>query len=224
MTLILQNFTDSLFFNIFSMKWFAIIFLPCVAGCQTTKFVKEEGHALENHVIKTVTAMQPITCVWQCVDTPLCFSMNVRSLPTGWVTCELNNSSKTADPQDFLFSPETRYQQLVVSGCHHFTDGTDQFVNSFYKLTQSQIRKYWYVRRNPWKKYWLLWLSNQGYSIFLSNYWNIYFLLSNFRKLSIVQQSSVSTKMVSLLSFTIALQRALVKRATFLCLCYSSAQ
>nr|XP_058956115.1 secretory phospholipase A2 receptor-like [Pocillopora verrucosa] len=95
------------------MKWFAIIFLPCVAGCQTTKFVKEEGHALENHVIKTVTAMQPITCVWQCVDTPLCFSMNVRSLPTGWVTCELNNSSKTADPQDFLFSPETRYQQLV---------------------------------------------------------------------------------------------------------------
>lgn len=97
-------------------------------------------------------------------------------------------------------------------------------VNSFHKLTQSQIRKYWYVRRYPWKKYWLLWLSNQGYSIFLSNYWNIYFLLSNFRKLSIVQQSSVSTKMVSLLSFTIALQRALVKRATFLCLCYSSAQ
>ena len=206
------------------MKWFAIIFLPCVAGCQTTKFVIEEGDALENHVIKTVTAMQPITCVWQCVDTPLCFSMNVRSLPTGWVTCELNNSSKTADPQDFLFSPETRYQQLVVSGCHHFTDGTDQFVNSFYKLTQSQIRKYWYVRRYPWKKYWLLWLSNQGYSIFLSNYWNIYFLLSNFRKLSIVQQSSVSTKMVSLLSFTIALQKASVKRATFLCLCYSSAQ
>ena len=107
------------------MKWFAIIFLPCAAGCQTTKFVIEEGHALENHVIKTVTAMQLITCVWQCVDIPLCFSMNVRSLPTGWVTCELNNSSKTADPQDFLFSPETRYQQLVVSGCHHFTDGTD---------------------------------------------------------------------------------------------------
>lgn len=99
-----------------SMNWFAIIFLPCVAGCQTTKFVKEQDHALKNHVIKNVIAIQPLACVWQCVDTPLCFSMNIRSLPTGWVTCELNNSSKTADPQNVRFSPGTRYYQLAEVG------------------------------------------------------------------------------------------------------------
>ena len=99
----------------FRMKWLALFWLPIVAGCRMTKFVKEEGMALENHVIKTVTAFQPLACRWQCVDTPLCFSMNVRKLPTGWVTCELNNSSKSADPQDLISSTGSQYHQMAVS-------------------------------------------------------------------------------------------------------------
>ena len=79
-----------------------------------TKFAKEEGVVLQNHVIKTVTASAPIKCRWDCVDIPLCFSVNVRKLPTGRVTCELSNSSKTADPQDLVPSAESRYEQMAV--------------------------------------------------------------------------------------------------------------
>ncbi|KAL9965027.1 hypothetical protein ACROYT_G028752 [Oculina patagonica] len=94
------------------MKWIVFFWLPFVAGCKKTKFVKEEGMALENHVIKTVTAATPIKCQWDCVDIPLCFSVNVRILPTGRVTCELNNSSKTADPQDLISSAGIQYHQM----------------------------------------------------------------------------------------------------------------
>ena len=80
------------------------------------KFLKEEGVTLESHVIATVTAADPIKCRWDCVDTPLCFSVNVRKLGlTGRVTCELNNSSKTADPQDFMPSAGTQYHQMAVN-------------------------------------------------------------------------------------------------------------
>jgi len=80
------------------------------------KFVKEEGVALENHVIATITASAPIKCRWDCVNTPLCFSVNVRRLEaTGRVKCELNNSSKTADPQDLIPSAGTHYHQMAVN-------------------------------------------------------------------------------------------------------------
>ena len=81
-----------------------------------TKFVKEEGVSLQNHMIRTVNAAAPVKCRWDCVDIPLCFSINVRKLPSGRVTCELNNSSKTADPQDLVPSAESQYQQMAVSG------------------------------------------------------------------------------------------------------------
>ncbi|RMX47974.1 hypothetical protein pdam_00005314, partial [Pocillopora damicornis] len=84
------------------MKWLSLFWLPLVAGCKRTKFTKEDGMALKNHVIETVTVFQPVACHWQCVDSPLCFSVNIRKQLNGWVTCELNNSSKTADPQDLV--------------------------------------------------------------------------------------------------------------------------
>ena len=100
----------------FRMKWIVLLWLPFVAGCRIrTKFVKQEGVALENHVITTVTATEPSECSWECVDTPLCFSMNVQKLQTGLVTCELNNSSKTADPQDLMPKAGSQYQQMAVS-------------------------------------------------------------------------------------------------------------
>jgi len=42
------------------MQWIVIVWLPFVTGCKMAKFVKEEGVALENHVIATVTAADPI--------------------------------------------------------------------------------------------------------------------------------------------------------------------
>ena len=98
------------------MKWLVIFWFPFVTGCKIARFFKEEDVALENHVIETVTASAPIKCRIQCVNRPFCFSVNVRKLPTGWVTCELNNSSKTADPQDLLPSAESQYHQMAVRG------------------------------------------------------------------------------------------------------------
>ena len=46
---------------------------------------------------------------------PLCFSVNIRKQLNGWVTCELNNSSKTADPQDLVPSIGSQYHQMKVS-------------------------------------------------------------------------------------------------------------
>ena len=99
----------------FRMRWVSLFWLPFVAGCRMTKFVQEEGVALQNHVIKTITAAAPVKCRGDCMDEPLCFSINVRKLPTGRVTCELNNSSKTADPHDFITSAGAQYHQMAVS-------------------------------------------------------------------------------------------------------------
>lgn len=102
--------------SVFRMKWITLLCVPFVAGCRMTKFTKEEGAALENHVIKTVTANHPMKCEQHCVGIPLCFSINVHAqkLPSGWVTCDLNNSSKTADPQDLVPKAGYRYHQMTV--------------------------------------------------------------------------------------------------------------
>ena len=104
-----------------------------------TKFVKEEGVALQNHVIKTVTASAPIKCRWDCVDIPLCFSINVRKLPTGRVTCELNNSSKT---QDLISSAGSQYHQMAVS--------RSLLVSKYQFSLVITIKKYGFVMRIGW--------------------------------------------------------------------------
>ena len=80
------------------------------------KFIREEGAALENHVIKTVTANHLMKCDWDCVGIPLCFSVNVHAqkLPSGWVTCDMNNSSRTADPQDLVPKAGYEYHEMTV--------------------------------------------------------------------------------------------------------------
>ena len=94
--------------------------VPLIAGCRMTKFVKQEDVALENHVIKVVTADLPVKCQQDCLDTPLCFSINVHAqkLPSGWVTCDLNNSSQTADPHDLVPKAGYWYHQMAVSVVH----------------------------------------------------------------------------------------------------------
>ena len=95
------------------------------------KFVTEEGVALENHVIETVTASAAMKCRMECMDKPFCFSVNVpRMGPTGRVTCELNNSSKTADPQDLTASAESQYHQMAVRVILYNGKVDDGFLNS----------------------------------------------------------------------------------------------
>ena len=96
--------------------WINLLWLPLVVGCRMAKFVREEGVALENHVITTLTADHPIKCEWDCVDTPMCLSINVHAqkLPSGWVTCDLNNSSRKNAPQDLVVKKGYRYHEMAV--------------------------------------------------------------------------------------------------------------
>ena len=92
-----------------------LVFVPLITACRMSRFTKEENVALENHLIKIVTADRPIKCREDCLDTPSCFSVNVHAqkLSSGWITCDLNNSSKTADPEDLV--PKRGYQYLPMA-------------------------------------------------------------------------------------------------------------
>ena len=117
------------------MKWTSVFWLPFVAGCRMTKFLKEEGVELQNHVMKTVDASAPVKCRSDCMDIPLCFSINVRKLPTGRVTCDLNNSSKTADPQDLIQREGSQYHQMMVSGSVSVSKHRFSFVITIHQCT-----------------------------------------------------------------------------------------
>lgn len=84
------------------------------AGCLQYKFIKEHGVSLENHVMKSIPNILPYTCRSLCVHTPFCFSVNMKTKQGPKVTCELNNSSRVADPQDFKSEAGSEYHQMAV--------------------------------------------------------------------------------------------------------------
>ncbi|KAM7426389.1 hypothetical protein ABFA07_022314 [Porites harrisoni] len=121
------------------MTWICLVFVPLITACRMSRFTKEENVALENHLIKIVTADHPIKCREDCLDTPSCFSVNVHAqrLSSGWVTCDLNNSSKTADPQDLV--PKKGYQYLPMAEFYYRLLGEDSepcqcYITSFLRL------------------------------------------------------------------------------------------
>ncbi|CAH3015927.1 unnamed protein product [Porites evermanni] len=100
------------------MTWVTLLLLGPViacAGCRMTRFFKEENVVLRNHVIKTVTVDHPIKCQEECLDIPLCFSVNVHlhQGSSGRFTCDLNNSSKTAGPMDLVPNDGCQYRQMA---------------------------------------------------------------------------------------------------------------
>ena len=99
------------------MFWPTLMCISLVAGCRMGKFVKQEGIALENHVITVVSADHPVKCKQDCLDTPLCFSINVhaQTLPSGWVKCDLNNSTRAANPENLVQRAGYWYHQMTVS-------------------------------------------------------------------------------------------------------------
>ena len=103
--------------SFYRMFWPTLMCISLVAGCRMGKFVKQEGIALENHVISVVTADHPVKCKQDCLDTPLCFSINVhaQTLPSGWVKCDLNNSTRAANPENLVQRAGYWYHQMTVS-------------------------------------------------------------------------------------------------------------
>ena len=102
------------------MTWVTLLLLvPVIAckGCRMSRFFKEENVVLRNHVIKTVTVDHPIKCQEECLNIPLCFSVNVHPHQgsSGQITCDLNDSSKTADPKDLVPNDGYQYRQMAVS-------------------------------------------------------------------------------------------------------------
>ena len=64
------------------------------------------GWMLRGHVYDTLLAKLPFTCVFKCREDNRCQSFNwVISL----LTCEFNNRTKEARPEDFIPSPDRSY-------------------------------------------------------------------------------------------------------------------
>ena len=64
------------------------------------------GWMLRGHVYDTLLAELPFTCVFKCREDNRCQSFNwVISL----LTCEFNNRTKEARPEDFITNPERSY-------------------------------------------------------------------------------------------------------------------
>ena len=64
------------------------------------------GWMLRGHVYDTLVADLPFTCVFKCREDNRCQSFNwVISL----LTCEFNNRTKKARPEDFIPNPERSY-------------------------------------------------------------------------------------------------------------------
>lgn len=92
-----------------------ITIASATTGCLQYKFLKEHDVSLENHVIKSVPDLLPYACRSLCVRATFCFSVNMkRKQGSNYVTCELNNSSRVADPQDLISEAGSEYHQMAV--------------------------------------------------------------------------------------------------------------
>ena len=103
----------------FRLPWTYFLFLQITIAvatkCLQYKFLKEHDVSLENHVIKSIPDVLPYACRSLCVHTTFCFSVNMkRKQGSNFVTCELNNSSRVADPQDVIYEAGSEYHQMAV--------------------------------------------------------------------------------------------------------------
>ena len=76
----------------------------CPAGGRSESSII--GWMLRGHVYDTLLAELPFTCVFKCREDNRCQSFNwVISL----LTCEFNNRTKEARPEDFIPNPDRSY-------------------------------------------------------------------------------------------------------------------
>ena len=94
---------------------FLQISIAVATRCLQYKFLKEYDVSLENHVMKSIPDILPYACRSLCVHTTFCFSVNMkRKQESNFVTCELNNSSRVADPWDVIYEAGSEYHQMAV--------------------------------------------------------------------------------------------------------------
>ena len=107
---------EKVLFRLPSMYFLILqITIAAATRCVQYKFLKEHDLSLENHVMKSIPDILPNACRSLCVDTTFCFSVNMkRNQESNYVTCELNNSSRVADPQDFISEAGSEYHQMAV--------------------------------------------------------------------------------------------------------------
>lgn len=107
---------ERLSFSLPSMYFlFLHVTIAAATECLQYKFLKEHDVLLENHVMKSVPDILPYACRSLCVHTSFCFSVNMKKKHgSNYVTCELNNSSRVADPQDVISEAGSEYHQMAV--------------------------------------------------------------------------------------------------------------
>ena len=83
---------------------YSVVTQKCPGGGPSERSIL--GWMLQGHVYDTLLADRPFTCVLKCRKDKRCQSLNwVISL----LTCELNNRTKEARPEDFIPNPDRSY-------------------------------------------------------------------------------------------------------------------
>ena len=83
--------------------------------CEEHNFFRYHGYALIGHVIKSAS-VDGVKCTRMCSNISACFSVNVYRDKNGTPHCELNKSTKSASPEDFVIKSGCEYDELEVRG------------------------------------------------------------------------------------------------------------
>ena len=90
--------------SVVALLVYSAITQKCPASGRTESSIF--GWMLRGHVYDTLLAELPFTCVFKCREDNRCQSFNwVISL----LTCEFNNRTKEARPEDFIKNPDRSY-------------------------------------------------------------------------------------------------------------------
>lgn len=97
------------------MKLHFFFYISLVQSCGRFVFIGEKHIALFGHVIQIMTTPHQELCLYKCLETSQCMSVNKYENESGVFYCELNKSGKEASPNDLKPRPGFVYLQTVVS-------------------------------------------------------------------------------------------------------------
>ena len=90
--------------------------VECTPNFLFNNFDMESGYSLVGNITSTRTAGDFVDCTFVCSADPWCFSFNFgRNLNENLFTCEISDSVKDWDPQNFQSRPGFDYYSKVVS-------------------------------------------------------------------------------------------------------------
>ena len=101
--------------KLIKMKLHFFFYISLVQSCGRFVFIGEKHIALFGHVIQIMTTPHQELCLYKCLETSQCMSVNKYENESGVFYCELNKSGKEASPNDLKPRPGFVYLQTVVS-------------------------------------------------------------------------------------------------------------